>query len=180
MKASSGQFPPAVTLGRYNLFEDKYWIVYNKTTQQLRSEGYEVADESDWLLKVNYSRIGYTLKSKVVKLSWPNVTLQVIEGAHDLNVTAHRIMDDGNIGEILASFLRTNRPPYVHPYPLEVNDPDLGVGFNPSVFTIGNIFPTKLLTYTVNRIETLLGTPWGQNQTYVSRGYFANTARSYD
>lgn len=180
VESSSDQFPSAVTLGRYNLFEDKYWIVYNKTAQQLRSEGYEVAGESDSLLMVNYSRIGYTLKSKVVKLSWPNVTLQLIEGAHDLNVTAHRIMGDGSIGEKLASFLRTSRPPYVHPYPLEVNDPDLGVGFNPSVLTVGNTFPTKLLTYTVSRTQILSGTPWGQNQTYVLRGYFANTTHSYD
>ena len=180
VKSSSDQFPSAVTLGRYNLFEDKYWIVYNKTVQQLGSEGYEVAGESDWLLKVNYSRIGYTLKSKVVKLSWPNVTLQLVEGAHDLNVTAHRIMGDGSIGEKLASFLRTSRPPYVHPYPLEVHDPEFGVGFNPSVFTIGNTFATVLLTFTVNRTETLSGTPWGQNLTYVSIGYLANTTHSYD
>jgi hypothetical protein len=89
-------------------------------------------------------------------------------------------MSDGSIGEKLASFLRTSRPPYVHPYPLEVHDPEFGVGFNPSVFTIGNTFASVLLTFTVDRTETLSGTPWGRNLTYVSIGHFSNTTDSYD
>lgn len=48
------------------------------------------------------------------------------------------------------------------------------------MFTIGNTFPTLLMTYTVNRTETLTGTPWGQNETYISIGHFANGTHSYD
>jgi hypothetical protein len=167
-------------VGRYNLFEDKHWIVYNETVQQVRNEGYDVPGEANWTLQVNYTRLDYTLKVKVLKLSWPNVTLQVIEGTHDLNVTARRIMENGSIGEKLASFSRTNRPLYVHPYLLEVKDPDLGVAINPSAFTIGNTFPTALLMYTVNRTETLTGTPWEQNETYVMKAYFANETHRFD
>lgn len=178
--STSNEFPPAVILGRYNLFEDRYWVAYNKTVQQLRNEGYDVPGDANWMLQVNYTRLDYTLKSKIIGLSWPNVTLQLVEGTHDLNVTARRIMENGSIGERIASFLRTDQPSYVHPYLLEVKDPDLGVGFNPSVFTIGNTFPTLLMTYAVDRTETLIGTPWGQNETYVSVGHFANGTHFYD
>lgn len=180
VESISNQVPEVIEVGRYNLFEDEYWIVFNKTVQQVRNEGYDVPGEANWMVRVNYTRLDYTLRSKILKVSWPNVTLQLIEGAHDLNVTAHRIMEDGSIGEKVASFTNANRPPYVHPYLLEVKDPDLGVAINPSAFTIGNTFPTVLLTYTVNRTETIAGTPWGQNETYVMKAYFRNETHLFD
>jgi len=179
VKSTSNQFPQAIELGRYNLFQDKYWAVHNKTIQQLRNEGYDVPGDANSFVQANYTYLDYTFKSKIVRLSWPNVTLQITEGTHDLNVTVYRTIDDEGISERLGSYLRSNLPLYIHPYPLEVRDPDLGVGFNPSVFTIGNTFPTLLLTYTVNRTEILNGTPWGQNDTYVCEGYFANATHSY-
>jgi len=177
---SVSEQPPAIVLGRYNLFSDNYWIVQNKTAQQLRNEGYGVSGDADLLVHVNYTRLDNTFKSKIVQLSWPNLTLQITEGAHNLNVTTYRIMDDGSIGEKLQTFLRTNVPPYVHPYPLELKDPDLGVGFDPAALTIGNTFAATALNITVNRTETLTGTPWGQNNTYVSLGYSFNGTHSYD
>lgn len=178
-RSNPEQFPPAAVVGRYVLYEDRYWIVNNKTVQQLRNEGFDLSGDADWLLQVNYTRLGYTAKSKIVGLSWPNATLHFIEGAHHLNVTAHRIMEDGSIGEKIGSFLKTNRPPYAHPSTFESEDPNFGIVFNPSAFTIGNTFSTGILTYTVNRTETLTGTLWGQNQTFVLNGYFANASHCY-
>jgi hypothetical protein len=90
------------------------------------------------------------------------------------------MMEDGSIGEKLETFLRMNVPTYLHPYPLEVKDPNLGVGFNPEALVIGNTFAATLLNFTVNRTEILTGTSWGQNNTYVSLGYSANATHSYD
>jgi len=172
--------PPAIVLGRYTLFSDNFWIVYNKTVQQLQNEGYGVSGNASWLAKANYTHLNYTFKTKIVSLSWPNLATQGIEGSHDLNMTAYRIMDDGSLGERLGSFLRTNQPIYVHPFLVEAEDPDLGVGFDPSSFTIGNSFQTRMLTYTVQRTEILAGTPWGQNNTYVLNGVFVNATLSID
>lgn len=173
--------PSTIVLGRYNYFSDNYWIVQNKTVQQLRDEGYGASGDADLLVCANYTRLGYTFKSKIVQLSWPNLTLQITEGAHDVNLTTYRMMEDGSIGEKLETFLRMNVPPYVHPYPLEVKDPELGVGFNPEALTIGNTFVVvTALNFTVTRTEILTGTSWGQNNTYVSLGYSANATHSYD
>lgn len=168
--------PPMAELGRYVYSRDTYWIVYNKTVQQLRNEGYDVSGEASWLLRVNYTRLDYTFTCKITRLSWPNVTIQIVEGPYDHNVTAHRIMDDGSIGEKLGSFLR-GMPLYPHPW--DSQDPHLGVGFNPSVLTVGNTFSSGILTYVVDRTEVLPGTPWGQNNTCVLYGNFANSTHSY-
>jgi len=178
IKSNPDQIPPAAVVGRYVLSEDRYWIAYNKTVQQLRDEGYDVQGDPDWLLQVNYTRLDYTFKFKIVKLFWPNITVEIMEGEHVLNVTAHRIMEDGSIGEKIASFEREPPHfPYIHTW--ESQDPNLGVGFNPSVFFVGNTFSGKLLEYSVNRTEILTDTPWGQNETYVLYGYFANTSHCY-
>lgn len=177
VKSTPDHFPPAAVVGRYVLHEDRFWIVYNMTVQQLRDEGYDVSGDPDLPLQVNYTRLGYTYKYKIAKLSWPNITLELTQGEHDLNVTAHRIMEDGSIGEKLASFFKVNQPPYVKTW--ESQNPNLGVGFNPSVFVIGNKFSDKLLEYNINRTEILTDTPWGQNETYVLYGYFANASHCY-
>ena len=182
IKSNMGSFPPAAVVGRYILQADKYWIAYNKTVEQLRNEGYDVPGDPSWPLQVNYTRLNYTFKCKIVQLSWPNVTSQNIEGGYDLNVIAHRIMDDGSIGEKLASFLRPNQPARLG-YLWKCHDPGFGVGFNPSAFIIGNQFSTAWpplnMEYSVDRTEILTGTPWGQNETYVLQGYFANVSHSY-
>jgi len=181
--STSNKFPPAITLGRYILQDDRYWIVYNKTVQQLRNEGYDVQGESDWLLQVNYTRLNYILKCTTVALSWPNVTSQNIEGEYTLNMTAHRVMEDGSIGERQASFLKENQPARTGLL-WKCHDPGFGVGFNPSALVIGNHFSIGTagtnLEYSINRTETLTGTPWGQNETYVLYGYFANETHCYD
>ena len=178
VRSASGP-PPAIVLGRYNTYRDNFWVVYNKTVQQLQDEGYAVSGNESWLASVNYTYLGYTFRSKIVSLSWPNLATQPVEESHDLNVTAYRILDDGSIGERLGSFLST-KPAYVRPIFVGAVDPDLGVGFNPSVFTIGNSFQSWLLTYTVQRTEVLTGTLWGQNSTYVLQGVFANATFSID
>jgi len=179
---SIGQFPPAAVVGRYILQADKYWIAYNKTVEQLRNEGYDVPGDSSWPLQVNYTRLNYTFKCKIVELSWPNVTSQNFEGGYDLNVTAHRIMDDGSIGEKLASFLRPNQPARLG-FLWKCHDPGFGVGFNPSAFTIGNEFSTTWpplnIEYSVDRTEILTDTPWGQSETYVLNGRFENASHCY-
>lgn len=177
-KSNPDQIPPAAVVGRYFIGEDRYWIVYNKTVQQFRDEGYDVPGDPSWLLQVNYTRLDYTFKSKIVKLLWPNVTVEVMEGKHVLNVTAHRIMEDGSIGEKIASFERVPPHfPYAHTW--ETWDPEFGAMFNPSVFVVGNTFSGRVLEYSVNRTE-ILDTPWGQNETYILHGYFANTSHCYD
>jgi len=80
IKSNPDQIPPAAVVGRYILGEDRYWIVYNKTVLQLRDEGYDVQGDSDWLLQVNYTRLDYTFKCKIVKLFWPNITAEITEG----------------------------------------------------------------------------------------------------
>lgn len=178
-RSTSNQFPPAVTLGRYSLFQDKYSTVHNETVQQLRSQGYDVTGDVNQYVQANYTYIKYTLKSKIVRLSWPNASLQITEGTHDLNLTVYRSMDDGTVGVRLGSFLKSNVPSFIHRYSLTVQDADLGVGFDPSLFAIGNMFPSSILTYLVSRTETLNDTSWGQNDTYVCAGYFANATHSY-
>jgi len=182
-RSLENQFTPASEFGRYILQEDKYWIAQNKTVQQLRNEGYDVPGDPNWLLQVNYTRLNYTLKCTIVALSWPNVTSQNIEGAYNLNVTAHRIMEDGSISERIASFLKENQPARTG-HLWKCQDPGFGVGFNPSALVIGNHFSIGTagidLEYSVNRTETLTGTQWGQNETYVLYGYFANVTHCYD
>lgn len=176
-KSNPEHFPPAAVVGRYVLQEDRYWIAYNKTVQQLRDEGYDVPGDPDWPLQVNYTRLNFTLKCTILRLSWPNVTSQNIEGEYGLNVTAYRIMEDGSIGEKLASFVRVNQPPHMRTW--ESWDPNLGPMFNPSVFVIGNNFSINDFEYNVNRTEILTNTPWGQNETYVLCGYFSNTSHCW-
>ena len=176
IKSSPDQFPPAAVVGRYALYEDKYWFSENKSVQQLRDEGYDVPGDPDWPLQVNHTRLDFTLKCTILKLSWPNVTFQIIEGEHDRNVTAHKIMEDGSIGEKIASFIRVNQPYFPYMRTVESWDPQLGPMFNPSVFVIENTFSGKLLEYSVNRTKILTDTPWGQNETYVLYGYFANAS----
>lgn len=179
VKSSAEDCPAAVVMGRYILQESKVWFVYNKTVQQLRNEEYDVEGDPDWLLQVNYTRSpNYTLKCTIAKLSWPNVTLQNIEGKYDLNVTAHRIMEDGSIGEKLGSFIKTNIPAHMGNR-WESWNPYFGVAVNPSEFVIGNSFTLRHFDYTVNRTEILADTPWGQNLTYVLYGTNVNETHSF-
>jgi len=171
IKSNPEEPQPAAMVGKYILQEDKYWIVYNKTVQQLRDEGYDVLGDPSWLLQVNYTRLDYTMKCEIIKLSWPNVTLENIEGEHDLNVTAYRIMENGSIGEKLASFLKPDQPPRMRTW--ESWDPYLGVMFNTSALVIGNNFSIGLLKLSVDGTETLTDTPWGLNETYVLHGTYS-------
>ena len=124
IKLSFGQPPSAATVGRYVVSEDKHWIVYNKTVQEVKNEGYNVSGDLGSVLQVNYTRLGYTFRSAIVKLSWPNVTVESVEGRYDLNVTAFRINDNGTIGERAGSFLRVNQPPRMRTW--DSQDPHLG------------------------------------------------------
>jgi len=178
-RLSFGQPPSAATVGRYVVSEDKYWVVYNKTLQDLKNEGYNVSGDSSWLLQVNYTRLGYTFRSAIVRLSWPNVTVESVEGRHDLNVTALRINPDGTTGDRVGSFLRLNQPPRMRTW--ESRDPHLGVMFNPSIFTVGYNFTYEseiVFQYSVNRTELLNETRWGPTQTWVLYGYFVNASHS--
>jgi hypothetical protein len=177
IKLSFGQPPSAATVGRYVVSEDKHWIVYNKTVQELKNEGYNVSGDLNWLLQVNYTRLDYTFRSAIVRLSWPNVTVESIEGRHDLNVTAFRINDNGTIGERAGSFLRANQPPRMRTW--DSRDPHLGVMFNPSIFAVGYNFTYEdemVFQYSVNRTELLNETKWGPTQTYVLYGDFINAS----
>ena len=172
----------ARVLGRYLLQRSRFSFVSNKTLQQLRSEGYDVQGNLDWLLQVNYTRSArYTVKGKIVALSWPTVTLQNTEGSYDLNVTARRINADGTIGDEVGSFSKPDQPTRLG-LEYECHDPGFGVGFNPSAFVIGNRFSIQItgpdLECAVNKTETLTNTFWGQNETYVLQGFFANTSHS--
>ena len=110
-------------------------------------------------------------------MSWPNVTVESIEGRHDLNVTAFRINDNGTIGERVGSFTRVDQPPRMRTW--ESQDPHLGVMFNPSIFTVGYNFTYEdeiVFQYGVNRTELLNETKWGPTPTYVLYGYFENAS----
>lgn len=177
-KLTSDEFPVAVVLGRYDVFLDRHWTVYNETVGQLKSQGFDVTGDVNHVVQANYTYLKYTLESKVVGLSWPNATLQVRQGTYDLNLTVYKIMDNGAIGDRVWSFLKSNLPAVLNP-PLTYADPNFGVGFDPSVLKIGNTFAVSTREYTVNRTETLSGTPWGQNDTYVCVAHFTNATHSY-
>ena len=181
-RSVSDEFPQAAVLGRYNFSQDNCWFVYNKTVQQLRTEGYDITGDDNWLLQVNYSRSGYTFKSKIIGLSWPNVTTMNLEGEYDLNTTAYRILDDGISGEELLSVVRTDQPAKMGMV-WGCHDPGFGVGYDPSAFAIGNSFYIGTggadIEYRVDRTEVLEGT-WGSNQTYVLHGHLENSTHYYD
>jgi signal peptidase I len=173
----------ARVLGRYILQSSRFSLVRNQTVQQLRSEGYDVQGDPDWLLQVNYTRsAGYTLKGTIVAVSWPEVTVQNTEGRYDLNVTARRINVDGTLGDEVGSFSRLDQPSQLG-LKYGCHDPGFGVGFNPSAFVIGNRFSIRItgpaLEYVVNRTETLTNTAWGTNETYVLHGLFANASHRF-
>jgi len=177
-KSTSGEFPPAVVLWRYDLYRDMRWVVYGETVGQLKDQGFDISGDVNHIVQANYTYLNYTLKSKVVRLSWPNATILVKQGTYDLNLTAYKVMDDGTIGDSVGSFLRSGIPASLTPL-LLYEDPDLGVGFNPSVFTIGNTFVASARTYTVNRTETLNDTVWGQKDAYVCVAHLTNATHSY-
>jgi hypothetical protein len=178
VKLTSNEFPSAVVLWRYDLFQDTHWTVFNETVGQLKNLGFDIVGDVNHVVQANYTYLNYTLKSKVVRLSWPNATLQVTQGTYDLNLTAYKVMNTGAIGDRAGSFLRSNLPAILIP-PSTYKDPDLGVGFDPSVFTIGNTFVASTRTYTVNRTETLNDTLWGKNDTYVCLAHLTNATHSY-
>lgn len=178
VKSTLNEFPLAVVLWRYNLFQDRHWTVYNETVGQLKDQGFDIAGDVNHVVQANYTYLNYTLKSKVVGLSWPNATLLVKQGTYDLNLTAYKVLDNGAIGDMVGSFLRSNLPALLMS-PLTYADPDFGVGFDPSVFIIGNTFVTSTRNYTVNRMETLNDTPWEHNDTYVCAASLANATHSY-
>jgi hypothetical protein len=181
-RSVSGEFPQAAVLGRYIFSQDNCWFAYNKTVQQLRTEGYDITGDANWLLQVNYSRSGYTFKSKIIGLSWPNVTTVNLEGKYDLNTTAYRILDYGTLGERLLSVVRPDQPARMG-LVWSCHDPGFGVGFDPSVFSIGNSFYIGTggadIEFSVNRTEVLEGTAWGRNQTYVLHGYLENSTHYF-
>jgi len=170
------QVPSAAVLGRYVLWNDKFWMVTNKTVQQLSSEGYNVLGEPNQLVNVNYTRLNYTMKNKIVKLNWPNITAEIVEGGHDLNVTVYKI-EGGAIGERIGSFLRPNQPSRAG-RTYDTWDPAFGPGFSPSVLWNGNTV-TSWFEYHVTGPEILQGTPWGQNQTFVLTGEKTNSTHSF-
>jgi len=176
-RLASAQVPSAAVLGRYVLWNDNFWMVTNKTVQQLSQEGYDVEGEPDQPIQVNYTRLNYTFKSKIVKLAWPNITLELTEGEYDLNVTMHEILEDGTIGERIGSFLRESQPSRTG-RTYEAWDPAFGPGFSPSALWNGNTF-TVWLEYEVTGPETLYNTPWGQNETFVLNGERINNTHSF-
>jgi hypothetical protein len=178
VRSTSNEFPSAVVPWRYDLFQDRHWTVYNETVGQLKDQGFDIAGDVNHVVQANYTFLNYTLKSKVVGLSWPNATLLVTQGTYDLNLTAYEVLDNGAIGDMVGSFLRSDLPAMI-PSPSTYADPDLGVGFDPSVFTIGNAFVASTRTYTVNRTETLNDTLWGHNDTYVCVAHLTNATHSY-
>jgi hypothetical protein len=176
-KSASGVFPVAVVLWKYDVFQDRHWTVFNETVGQLRSQGFDALGDVNQVVQANYTYLKYTLKSKVVGLSWPDVVVQIKQGTYDLNLTAYKIMSNGTIGGLEGTFLRSS--PAGLSRPLTYGDPDFGVGFDPSVFSIGNTFVASNQTYTVDRKETLNGTLWGQNETYVCVARLANVTHDY-
>jgi hypothetical protein len=177
-KSASGAFPVAVVLWRYDLFQDMHWTVINETVGQLRSQGFDATGDVNQLVQANYTYLKYTLKSKVVGLSWPDVVVRITQGTYDLNLTAYKIASNGAIGELEGVFLRANLPAALS-RPLTYGEPDVGVGFDSSAFSIGNTFVASNQTYTVDRKETLNGTLWGQNETYVFVAHLANATHYY-
>ena len=169
VQSSLDQTPSAAVVGRYVLYEDKFWIFYNKTVGQLRAEGYDVQGDSNLMLEVHYTYLGYTFKCKILELSFPTVTLGNTEGKHVLKVIAYKN------GAEYTSFEREIQP-FSHTW--QSQNPDLGLMFNPAAFVIGYTFPTTLLEYRVDSTE-LLNTPWGQNETYVLHGSFSNATHSF-
>jgi len=174
--SAPSQVPSSAVLGRYVLWNDKFWMVTNKTVQQLSSEGYTVAGEPGQLVNVNYTFLGFTFKSEIIGITWPNVTVQLSTGPYDLNITVREILDNGTIGGRIKSFLQANQPGQVA-RTYDALAPSFGPGFDPAVLYNGNTF-ASWLDYHVTGPETLLGTPWGQNQTFLLTGERINSTQS--
>jgi len=174
---ASPQVPSAAVLGRYAIYNDKYWMVVNKTIQQLSQEGYNIGGAPNKLLHVNYTRLNYTFKDKIIKLNWPNVTIEMTEGEYNLNVTVHAILEDGTIGDKVDSFLRANQPSRTG-RTYDTWDPSFGLGFNPSALWNGNKI-AAWLEYNVTGPEILHNTSWGQNQTFLLTGERTNNTHSF-
>jgi len=175
-KLASNTVPSAAILGRYVIWDDMYWFITNRTIQQLLNEGYGVSGDPNQLVQVNYTRLNYTFKNKIVKIAWPNVTVEIIEGGYDINLTVHKIFENGTIGEKLGSFLRAGQPAK-EARTYETWSPSFGIGFDPSFLRNGSTLSLQL-TYNVTGPETLLNTPWGQNKTYVLSGEKTNITYS--
>lgn len=176
-KSTSDEFPAAVVVGRYDVFQDTHWTAIEETVGQLKDQGFEVTGDLNHLVLANYTYLNYSLRSKVVSVSWPTDILEVTQGTYDLNLTVYQVMTGGSIGQEAWTFSRSNIQSVVNP-PSTYTDPNFGVGFDPSVFTIGNNFTASARAFTVNRTETLSGTPWGQNDTFVCEANFANATNS--
>ena len=169
------------TIGRYSLFESNFTMSYNRTVQQLKDSGIDVQGDPTWLLHVNCTYLDYTAKITVIDIDWPDTTTRFLEGEHNTNLTGYRIMENGSIGDRVFSHLQMNQSARLG-NTWTGNDPSFGVGFNPSALVIGNRFKPDadgILEYTVNRSEILTNTPWGENQTYVVDGYFANETHRF-
>ena len=95
VESNPDQPPQGATAGSYVIWESKFWVIYNKTVEELGTEGFlDLTDEypNDWLLQVNYSRNNYSFISKIFKVDYPSVTIEIVENWYDLNVTVRRIL----------------------------------------------------------------------------------------
>jgi len=175
VELNSDEPPSAAVVGRYTLYEDRYWFVNTLTVEQFEGEGYDVADEyqPDMILRVNYSRSNYQFTTTITSLSYPHITLEYLEGDHDLNVTVYE-NNHGSEGERIASYASMQQG---NVRTEESQDPHYGVLINPSIFEIGNTFSvSKKLEFKVVRAE-FLETSKGTNVTYVLESFFDNSVQ---
>ncbi len=150
----------------FNFYEDAYWVAYNATVQQINNSqlwglGYQIAGDPNWLIQANFTRTAYSFKSQIISVVGSDIILQNTEGKYDLNFTAFRIIDNGSLGEKLASFFIPDQPAFKQPSETRHAATDMGVGINPSILSVGNVWQdVGKVTYRVDRKETLTGTVW--------------------
>ncbi len=160
--------PTEAVAGKYNIYKDDYWILYRKTVEEIKDEGFTIPDKysSDTELFVNYTRLNYSLKIKILSLSNSNINVENTEMKHDRQIKIYE-NNDGIPGDLIASFeledVQENK------WEWGSDDPHYGILLNPSLLKIGNKFDLEILEFTVVRKE-LLNTPLGEFNTYVLEG----------
>ena len=168
LHANPDNHPSEAVAGKYIIYKDDYWILIKKSVEEIEAEGYNIPDKysSDTALLVNYTRLNYRFKVKIISILSSSITVENTEMEHDLQVKVYE-NEDGRPGELIASFETEDVQAKKREW--ESEDPHYGVLFNPSIFNMGNKYSMGDLEFSVIGTETL-NTPLGEFNTYVLEG----------
>ena len=166
--ADIDNYPSDVSSGKYNIYRNNYWVLAKKSVSEIEEEGYDIPERysSDTLLLINYTRLNYSFKIKILTLSSTSIKIENTEMEHDLNVKIYE-NNGGEPGKLIATYEKEDVQANVWEWESEA--PNYGVLFNPSFLKIGNKYSLDDLEFSVIRTETL-STSLGEFDAYVLEG----------